>query len=206
MTKEYDVVVVGAGPAGSSAAFFLSKEGKSVALLDKNKFPRPKACGDGVIGKSLPILAEMGILEPLREQSFLYRKISFFTPEDGRLILEMPTPCGPHLCIPRHVFDHELLKSAQKSISKLGGDVLTEFKGLKPLYRGSRMIGVEGTHDKANTKLFAEVIIGAGGYNCPIAKSLEKRENLNLFWKGQFLILFLIVTEILSLLLQKDYF
>lgn len=183
MREEYDAIVVGAGPAGSSAAFFFSQQGKSVALLDKDHFPRPKACGDGVIGKSLPILEEMGVLESLREQSFLYRKISFFTPEKGRLILEMPTPCGPHFCAQRHVFDHELLKSAQKSMLQSGGNVFTGFKGVKPLYKNGRMIGVEGKYNKADAKLFAKVTIGAGGYNCPVAKSLEKREGLNLLWR-----------------------
>jgi flavin-dependent dehydrogenase len=42
----YDVLIVGSGPAGSTAAYFLGKQGKSVALIDKKTFPRPKPCGD----------------------------------------------------------------------------------------------------------------------------------------------------------------
>jgi len=45
---KYDVVIVGAGPAGSTAATFLAKKGFKVALVDKDKFPRTKSCGGGV--------------------------------------------------------------------------------------------------------------------------------------------------------------
>ena len=44
----YDVVVVGAGPAGSTAAKFLSEESLKVLLIDKDKFPREKPCGGGL--------------------------------------------------------------------------------------------------------------------------------------------------------------
>ena len=45
---KYDAVVVGAGPAGSTAAKFLSEKGVKVLLLDKSKFPRDKPCGGGM--------------------------------------------------------------------------------------------------------------------------------------------------------------
>ena len=41
--KHYDVVVAGAGPSGATAAYYLAKQGKSVALIDRAKFPREKA-------------------------------------------------------------------------------------------------------------------------------------------------------------------
>jgi hypothetical protein len=44
----YDAVIVGAGPSGSTCAYFLSKAGAKVALLDKETFPRDKYCGDAV--------------------------------------------------------------------------------------------------------------------------------------------------------------
>ena len=44
----YDVVVEGAGPAGATAAYYLAKQGKKVALVDRAKFPREKACGGGL--------------------------------------------------------------------------------------------------------------------------------------------------------------
>ena len=44
----YDVVIVGGGPAGSSAACTIAKSGLSVLLIDKSEFPRDKCCGDGL--------------------------------------------------------------------------------------------------------------------------------------------------------------
>ena len=43
--NEYDVIVCGGGPAGSTTAFYAAKAGMKVLLLDKSKFPRDKACG-----------------------------------------------------------------------------------------------------------------------------------------------------------------
>ena len=44
---EYDVIVCGGGPAGSTTAFYAAKAGMKVLLIDKSKFPRDKACGGG---------------------------------------------------------------------------------------------------------------------------------------------------------------
>jgi menaquinone-9 beta-reductase len=49
----HDVIVVGAGPAGSSAASFLARRGLNVLLLDKSGFPRDKVCGDGLTPQAL---------------------------------------------------------------------------------------------------------------------------------------------------------
>jgi geranylgeranyl reductase family protein len=69
-THHADVIVVGAGPAGSSAAFFLAREGVDVLLVDRATFPREKICGDGIGVRCLEILTEMGLLEWIRERGF----------------------------------------------------------------------------------------------------------------------------------------
>jgi len=62
-TVKYDVIVVGAGPAGITAALFAKKQGRSVLLLDKHSFPREKICGDGLSTRALIILRELGLYE-----------------------------------------------------------------------------------------------------------------------------------------------
>ncbi len=62
----FDVIVVGAGPAGSTAAFQCAHKGVAVLLLDKARFPRAKACGDAVMYPALLELAQMELLEPMR--------------------------------------------------------------------------------------------------------------------------------------------
>ncbi|WP_329158119.1 geranylgeranyl reductase family protein [Streptomyces sp. NBC_01717] len=59
--EEADVIVVGAGPAGSSAAFHLAKAGIDVLLLEKAQFPREKVCGDGLTPRAVYQLIRMGI-------------------------------------------------------------------------------------------------------------------------------------------------
>ena len=57
----YDVVVVGAGPAGSSAACTVARSGRSVLLIDKAEFPRDKCCGDGLTTMALRLSEELGL-------------------------------------------------------------------------------------------------------------------------------------------------
>ena len=59
----YDVCVVGAGPAGSTCAFYLARQGKRVLLVDKQRFPRDKLCGDAVCARAQVHLERMGVLQ-----------------------------------------------------------------------------------------------------------------------------------------------
>ena len=53
MMQRFDVLVVGAGPAGSATAIHLARAGKSVLLADRARFPRDKPCGGGLTGRAL---------------------------------------------------------------------------------------------------------------------------------------------------------
>ena len=56
MNLDFDVIIVGAGPSGCSAAYDLSEYGLSVLLIDKSEFPRLKPCGGGITIKTLKAL------------------------------------------------------------------------------------------------------------------------------------------------------
>jgi menaquinone-9 beta-reductase len=58
---EADVIVVGAGPAGSTTAYYLAQAGLDVLLLEKSRFPREKVCGDGLTPRGVKALVAMGI-------------------------------------------------------------------------------------------------------------------------------------------------
>src|SRR4051812_189572 len=59
--RQADVIVVGAGPAGSSVATFLAQAGVDVLLLEKSAFPREKVCGDGLTPRAVRQLLRLGI-------------------------------------------------------------------------------------------------------------------------------------------------
>ena len=61
MQTHFDAVIIGAGPAGSSAAILLARAGWSVALVEKQRFPRRKVCGECIAASNLPLLDALGI-------------------------------------------------------------------------------------------------------------------------------------------------
>ena len=61
----YDLVIVGAGPAGAVATLYAKRAGLSVCLLDKETFPRDKICGDALSGKAVTILRELDLFKPI---------------------------------------------------------------------------------------------------------------------------------------------
>ena len=65
----FDAVIVGSGPSGSTTAFYLAKAGAKVALLDKEKFPRDKFCGDAVCTPAIRILEDMGVMQELKDSN-----------------------------------------------------------------------------------------------------------------------------------------
>jgi geranylgeranyl reductase family protein len=67
MTERYDLVVVGAGPGGSSTAYHSSKAGLSTLLIDRQEFPRDKTCGDGLMPHAASEVALMGLADWLDE-------------------------------------------------------------------------------------------------------------------------------------------
>src|SRR5271165_6557851 len=70
MSEIYDVVIVGAGPSGSTTAYYLAKQGFNVLLVDKFNFPRDKTCGDGLTPRALHILDDMGLLNSLYQVGY----------------------------------------------------------------------------------------------------------------------------------------
>jgi len=59
----HDVLVVGGGPAGASAAYWLAEAGHDVVVLERKTFPREKTCGDGLTPRAVKQLADMGLEE-----------------------------------------------------------------------------------------------------------------------------------------------
>src|SRR5499427_6854195 len=112
-----DVMVVGAGPAGSSTAFHLAQAGLDVLLLEKSHFPRDKVCGDGLTPRAVKQLVSMGIPLNAEDGWFPNRGLRII---GGGVRLELDWPeltsyPGFGLVRSRLGFDETLARAAQKA-------------------------------------------------------------------------------------------
>src|SRR5438045_9707154 len=120
--KIYDVIVVGAGPAGSVLGWKLAQQGVSVLLLEASKFPRKKVCGDYIEPPGLRILETVGCLEKLESGSPLpITHAATFVDSQCRYRARIPfygrlKDLPPHgYVIPREQLDELLFPTAAKA-------------------------------------------------------------------------------------------
>lgn len=78
-SQKYDVIIAGAGPAGSSLAIRLAQTGRSVLLIEKSSFPRPKLCGEFISPECLPCFAELGMLEKIDLAGCNLKQTAFYS-------------------------------------------------------------------------------------------------------------------------------
>jgi menaquinone-9 beta-reductase len=90
MRTNFDVVIIGAGPAGSSAAILLANAGWSVALIEKQSFPRRKVCGDCIAASNLPLLEALGISEAFEESAGPELRRVALMRSDSKIVADLP--------------------------------------------------------------------------------------------------------------------
>ena len=107
MTTDWDVIVIGAGPAGSVAARQLALGGRRVLLLDKKRFPRRKVCGACLNHAAVSLLEEIGLGDILRDCASELTRLEL---RSGSRRLSLPLPSGR--AISRMVLDQQLVEAA----------------------------------------------------------------------------------------------
>ncbi|MDX6287443.1 MAG: menaquinone-9 beta-reductase [Frankiales bacterium] len=176
---ESDVVVVGAGPAGSTTAFHLARAGLDVRLLEKAEFPREKVCGDGLTPRAVRSLLRMGV-DTTAEAGWLRNHGLRIYGGGMRLELAWPELASfPNygLVRPRTDFDEMLARQAEKAGAHLHertnvtGPVLDE--------RSGRVIGVTAAAEAGPTTYSAPLVVCADGNSSrfSLALGIRKRED-----------------------------
>ena len=161
----YDAIIVGAGPAGSSAAIYCNKLGLNTLLLDKSIFPRDKICGDALSGKSVKILEELDLLQDLDKlDGAIVNRIIFGNPNHSECELHLNKSLNKRhishgFVIPRKIFDNYLFKKASDV-----SNVVSGFKVEDLIYDKSQVVGVKGKSNKGvQKKYFGNIVLGADG-------------------------------------------
>ena len=124
-----DVLVIGAGPAGSACAQKLASSGLDVLLADQHDFPRDKVCGDGLIPDSHAALRRLGVYDEVASLAQPVRHVRCVGPSGNAV--DVP---GSLSVLPRKALDHVLVRAAQRA----GAQLMTPWRFEAPLLDGER--------------------------------------------------------------------
>jgi geranylgeranyl reductase family protein len=174
---EYDVIILGAGPAGTACALALRESGQRVALVDKARFPRDKICGDAIPSPTLRHLARLdptyvtelhALLASSRADTTHSRLLA---PSGGELRISWHNPAFNS---PRLHFDEALLTLVRRHTTT---DVLEEYaiRSLQTDAHGVTLVPANPAH----RPLRAALVVGCDGANSVVARHLAPQTRLD---------------------------
>jgi geranylgeranyl reductase family protein len=179
-----DVIIVGAGPAGSTTAYYLASAGLDVLVLEKTSFPREKVCGDGLTPRAIRALTVMGVPMPA-DDGWLRNRGLRIIGGGGRIELDWPDLSvfpGYGAVRARTDFDQILARHAEKA----GARLLENVAVTGPIVdeRTGRVTGVlarqaDGAGPGQERAFNARLVVAADGNSSrlSVAMGLHKRED-----------------------------
>lgn len=175
-----DVLVAGAGPAGSAVATLLARAGHRVRLVDRAAFPRDKACSEYMSPEAVRILDRLGVVEALEQAGAAPLEGTVVTAArgarlDGRFALAGRQPYRPTgLSVSRRVLDHRLTVAARNA----GVELLERTAVEELLYDGGAVAGAVLRGPDGRCAIRARLTIGADGLRSVVARRLGPRRHL----------------------------
>lgn len=172
------VIVIGGGPAGSTAATLLAQHGCQVTLLERDRFPRFHI-GESLIPETYWVLKRLGMLEKLRASHFTKKHSVQFITQRGKLSEPFyfwdnkPHESSQTWQVRRSEFDQMMLENAREH----GVDVQEGVRVLEVLFENDRAVGVRlQTEDGQQREERADVVVDASGQSSVIMSRLGLRE------------------------------
>jgi flavin-dependent dehydrogenase len=176
---EVDALVIGAGPAGSATAAFLARQGRRVLVVDRERFPRDKACSEYMSPAAVRVLASLGVVPWLEAAGAVpLAGTDVRTEGGGRLAgrfapsVREPFPRSG-LSVSRRVLDGELVRAARGA-----GAMILEHTHLGDLEReDGRVVGAALVTAEGPMRVRAQLVVGADGLRSRVARSLGRRRH-----------------------------
>ncbi|MFB0626328.1 NAD(P)/FAD-dependent oxidoreductase [Streptomyces sp. AB3(2024)] len=171
---DYDVVIGGAGPAGSAAAILLARRGVRVALLERHSDPGAYKvlCTHSITANAYPVLDELGLVPALEEAGAVRNEARWYT--RWGWIEPRAAPGGPELPyaynIRRSVLD-PLIRS--RAAQTPGVDLLPGHRVTGLIREAGRTVGVRASTPRGEREIRARLVVGADGKDSAVAKLAE---------------------------------
>ncbi|MFN8034962.1 MAG: geranylgeranyl reductase family protein [Acidimicrobiia bacterium] len=176
MTAEFDVLIIGAGPSGAAAAYWLAERGRRVLLVEKKRFPRDKTCGDGLTPRAVRQLDDMGLGEALAD----HHRFDGLRSIAHDLTLELRWPDHPEF--PSHgyvVRRRDLDRMVADRAVKAGATLWPASEAVRPIVERGLVTGAAVHRRESGTtqRVRARYLVVADGANSRFGRELGAARN-----------------------------